>query len=294
MFKEKLILGMLAETALHPGSDRPRSGIDLPVQREEHTGFPIIQASGLKGAMREKAEVKGMDSALIEIIFGPENAEHAGALALTEARLLAFPVRSLSGVFVWITCPTFLNRYLRNLKMLDASPSLPPFDTFPELTADKAFVLENSGLSDPLVLEDLLFHLDATKSNEMKQWQEEIQKLLPEDSSSPHRYIREKFRKHLVLIDDESAQYLTRYGTQVTARNVLDENKTSKNLWYEETLPPDSVFYCLALFSDPRTSTSYKATALKTVFSQNIPPYLQIGGDETLGEGWLYLRCREV
>ena len=40
-------------TPLHAGSGQDLGIVDLPIQRERHTGFPKIEASGLKGSIRE-------------------------------------------------------------------------------------------------------------------------------------------------------------------------------------------------------------------------------------------------
>ena len=47
--------------------------------------------------------------------IGGEGNSHAGAITLTDARILAFPVRSLKGVFAWVTCPAVLERLARDL-----------------------------------------------------------------------------------------------------------------------------------------------------------------------------------
>src|SRR5207237_713332 len=45
-------------------------------------------------------------------------------LSVTDARILAFPVRSLRGVFAWVTCPAVLLRLTRDLGLagLDRGP----------------------------------------------------------------------------------------------------------------------------------------------------------------------------
>jgi CRISPR-associated protein Cmr4 len=54
MFKKAKLFFLLAETPLHPGSGGDSTGIvDLPIQRERYTNFPKIEASSLKGSLRE-------------------------------------------------------------------------------------------------------------------------------------------------------------------------------------------------------------------------------------------------
>lgn len=56
MFKKVLPFFMIAETPLHAGSGNDLGFVDLPIQRERHTGFPKIESSGLKGSIREAFE----------------------------------------------------------------------------------------------------------------------------------------------------------------------------------------------------------------------------------------------
>lgn len=56
MYKEKATLFLVCETSLHAGSGDDVGIVDLPIQREKHTQFPKIEASSLKGALREAFE----------------------------------------------------------------------------------------------------------------------------------------------------------------------------------------------------------------------------------------------
>src|SRR5690606_37356545 len=107
----KQILYLYVETPMHVGTGVGLGAVDMPIQREKHTGYPVVQASGVKGALRDTAELQWRDSdegnALINTIFGSDsnssNITHAGAMSPSDARILLFPVRALNGVFVWIT-----------------------------------------------------------------------------------------------------------------------------------------------------------------------------------------------
>lgn len=52
MFQAARMLYLYVETPLHAGTGRGLGAIDLPIQRERLTGYPIVQASGLKGRLR--------------------------------------------------------------------------------------------------------------------------------------------------------------------------------------------------------------------------------------------------
>jgi CRISPR-associated protein Cmr4 len=56
MYKKAKTFFMVLETPLHAGSGADLGIVDLPIQRERHTGIPKIEASGLKGCIREAFE----------------------------------------------------------------------------------------------------------------------------------------------------------------------------------------------------------------------------------------------
>ena len=128
------VLFVHALTSLHPGSGTALGAVDLPVQRERHTKWPLIPASSIKGVLRDacRPENEGEKNKW-EAVFGPEkieagsDASYAGALSFTDARILAFPVRSLNGVFAWTTCPGVLQRHARDLALagVNSVPSPP-------------------------------------------------------------------------------------------------------------------------------------------------------------------------
>ena len=115
---ENRLLGLMAETSIHAGTGRSTGIIDLPIQREGHTGWPCVYGSGVKGALRSRAEQQfGSDNASVTLVFGPDTrnaSDHAGALAVSDARLVLLPVRSLTSHFKWVSCPAALGRLARD------------------------------------------------------------------------------------------------------------------------------------------------------------------------------------
>ena len=80
MFKQAKPLFLIVETPLHAGSGNDLGIVDLPIQREKHTDYPKIEASGLKGSIREIFDAQRNKSE-IELVFGPEQGDlHAGCL----------------------------------------------------------------------------------------------------------------------------------------------------------------------------------------------------------------------
>jgi len=164
MFEKALVMCIYAETPIHPGSGAALGAVDLPIQRERHTEFPIIQGSSLKGVLRNAAEDVGITGTIkikegnkeveekwVDIIFGEQ--ERMGGISVTDARILAFPVRTLKGVFGWITSPLVLDRFRRDLGLAGIKVSW----NIPKPTSDEeAKICKNSNLTEEYVyIEDL-------------------------------------------------------------------------------------------------------------------------------------------
>jgi CRISPR-associated protein Cmr4 len=261
------IMGMLAETCLHPGTGQTAGAIDLPVARERTTNYPVIPGSGLKGALRDFAEQLSVNA---NSLFGqPDN---AGIIAVTDARLLLLPVRSLNSHFMWVTCPYLIERYRRDCELAAISTPLPELPSL-ELKAGQA-AAENRSYNR-LYLEELSFEIIPTDLTALA------------DALSPlikHDSIRNRLKNSLVVIDDDEFNYFSSHGLAVNARNELkQETKTSNNLWYEETIPPDTLFYAL-LIARPGEQHNQAVKTVIQLFEKR--PYLQVGGNETVGQGW--------
>ena len=279
-----LVLGLLAETFIHSGTGRNEGAIDLPAAREAATDYPFIPGSSLKGALRDYARQEWPDKTVggdenpdgggkkqqderVTQCFGKEGAEQAGGLLVSDARLLLLPVRSLNGAYKWATCPIVLERLRRDLERMNFSTVVPG-----GITVDEGNYLGKD--EGQLYLEERVFkHGDD----------------LPENLASaigelvPHEETRARLSDQLVILSDKDFAWFARYALSVQARNVLDKNKKSKNLWYEESLPPDTLMYALIA---ERTRKS-GIDDLQTLLTEK--PWLQTGGNETVGMGWFAL-----
>lgn len=72
-------------------------------------------------------------------------------------------------------------------------------------------------------------------------------------------------------------------ATQIIARNVLDnDTKKSKNLWYEEVVPADAVFYTIM-------KPAYRGSedVVRILSNKVSGQIMQIGGNETIGYGFV-------
>jgi CRISPR-associated protein Cmr4 len=274
-----------ALTGVHPGSGTAIGVVDLPIQRERHTEWPVIPGSSIKGVLRDVARRRQMDVGDVKAIFGSEPGGDltAGSVAVTDARILAFPVRSLKGVFAWVTCPGVLERLARDLAA--AGLNRPP--AWPRPEPNQAVFSSAMAVDGRLVLEEFDFSpvSDAEPSRaKTAAW---IAERLPNDAPTLDR-----FKTHLVILHDDDFTHFVRHATEVVARIGLDhETKTVRKgaLFYQEFLPPETLLYAIVLASDERAKDGMRADAVaaKLVGSvgQDGNGVLQIGGDETIGKG---------
>lgn len=269
-----MVLGLLAETALHPGSGQTGGAVDLPVSREAKTGYPVIYGSGMKGALRDKwRRAHGENSAQEEEIFGKPDT--AGGLAVTDARLLLLPVRSLNGHFKLATCPYLLRRFKRDLALVGLSNSTCWEVPIPGEGQAIIAVREEDKREEQrkLYLEEFVYEAERQDLDAMIKI---ISKLIKHDE------VKQYLKEQLVILSDDDFGYFTQYGLPVVARNKLDDNtKTSKNLWYEEQLPADTLLYTMVL---ARTGKDKAMDKLREFLKGS--PYVQVGGNETVGQGW--------
>jgi len=263
-----LILGLLAETSIHPGAGQSAGFVDLPVAREAATDYPVIVGSSVKGALLDMARNTqlGVDEPTRKRVFGEQDI--AGTLLVSDIRLLLLPVRSLKSQYKWLTCPHLIERLARDLRR--SSVAAP--DVGIQCVADGKYLGENE---NDLFLEERQFQFSGKLPTGLV---DQVQSLIP------HADSQQRVAQQLVVLSDRDFSWFARFGLAVTARNVLNpETKSSNNLWYEETIPPDSVFYGLLADRGGRS-----LDVVETMFAQR--PYLQVGGNETVGQGWFAVK----
>jgi CRISPR-associated protein Cmr4 len=295
------LLSLHAQTALHPGAGTALGTVDLPVQRERHTLWPTIAGSALKGILRDacrevvarerhqgdRKKANEEDAELVTL-FGPgkpeESSAHAGALSFTDARLLAFPVRSLRGVFAWVSCPAALHRLERDAVLVGKQlPMKPPKvdDNRVALPVGQCPCLVGES---HVVLEEFEFEKLEETDDKLAGWISE--NLLP--NSDSYEATRERFQKHFLVLSDNDFTHFARHATEVAARIGLNyETKTVRTgaLFYQEFLPAETLFYAVVLANPARSRTGDGKDGPGILRSLRVPALLQVGGDETTGKG---------
>jgi len=283
---KSLLLGLLAETSIHPGAGQSAGFVDLPVAREAATDYPVIVGSSMKGALLDMARTQGVDEGIRKRVFGEQ--ESAGALLVSDARLLLLPVRSLKSQYKWVTCPHLLERLSRDRAREAVANSKTGKSAHPTSACEIPPVAEHHylGADDgDLFLEERQFTPSPCDASKFDTLVTLVQSLL---SNEPlFAATRERVSKQLVVISDKDFVWFARYGLAINARNVLHETKkTSENLWYEETIPPDSLFYCLLAQRNDKAVVENDDALMVARKLFECRPYLQVGGNETVGQGW--------
>ena len=267
---KKAVLGLYAVSQIHAGAGSDTGIVDLPIQRERITGYPIIR--GVKGAFRHQVK---LDKNTIKDIFGPEQSEssdHAGAISFSEARILLFPVRGLKEPFYYVTCPQVLKRFRRDSEM---EFDIPQFEN-----NDESYIY--GGNNEDIHLEGIKIHT--------KEWSDDglwnaIKGLIPSDFA-------DDVKKRLVIVSDELFGYLVRTTTEVVPRIKIDEEKgTVKQgaLWYEEYLPMDSVMY--VVLRDRELGRAKYKNLMEVLVKAIDGKTITLGGKVGVGGGFMVVKA---
>lgn len=289
MFTEQSIAFIYCMSPVHMGAGTSLGVIDNPIQRERHTEHPVMAGSGIKGAMRHSSR-RIWDKALRKIVFGPEGdgAEHAGAVSFSDGQIVAFPVRSLKGAFVYITSPVALGRLERLAR--NAGLNIGCW-ALPSVKDEDAAVSNNDLLSgDNLVLESYLFSsVDAGGLKDIAEWIAD--KALPEGGGSD--FFREKLRNDLVLLSDAQFSFFVRNATVVEPHvRINDISGTAEDggLFITENLPPESLLVSMVMASQERKQKGVREEKGMTAEAimekvRSLGGFTQIGGNATTGRG---------
>ena len=309
-------------SSVHMGAGQGLEHIDLPIQREVHTKFPIFYASGIKGAFRQYALEKvwntlkddlkkvisltdldnwietfhsiGKDNLKEEIrkklysnkkvndddkdieklatdiknlaeIFGSQ--DQRGKLSITDSKILFFPVKSLKGVFAYVTCPLVLERYKEDIGL--------NIKNIPQLNEGEIYASSNLVLKDNrVILEEFEFENKKKINNFLKCLK------LPEE-------LKAQISQRFAIVDNDTFAYFVQNFTEVVNRiKVNPETGTVEKggLWTEEYLPAESILYSLW----------FEKEAIAEEYLPGDKELLNIGGNQTVGKGFVRIFYKEV
>ena len=294
-------------TPLHVGCGQAVGVVDLPVIRERATGYPYIPGSGIRGSLRDIFETRNRD--LTDTLFGPDNNtnteekaseseddKYAGCIAVHDARLLFYPVRSDQKVFLWITCLPVLERFKRDLEAFDSQFPLASMGDLKEISNDR--FVGPADLGAHVHLEEFRFQRaegeDAGKLAGVMQALEPVLGL-------------PGLAQRTVLVSAQSFYHFVNYATMLVQHNTLTSAKTVKGgmLFSVESLPPETVCYGMIGATSPRRDAARKKKLnrknmldeFRNTLIGNAPGKetvcLHLGGKESTGLGVTQLTWHE-
>lgn len=247
-------------TNMHMGSgDINFNIIDNEVQRDPITGFPTMFSSGVKGAFREHFEKCEAMAKETTDIFGSAKGDSStpGKLKFLSGSLLFLPVRASKGnqAYCMVTTKTMLNQFN---------------DLYRTITGDSyiaADLLDSVDMAKTYGKENVEVDGIKTENKEMNNQQSSFLKAL----------LGGDVEKAFIMTDSD----MKSINLPVLARNQL-ENGISQNLWYEEVVPHEAIFYT-AVLSDGTESGDKALDDFDKYISEN--NLVQFGGNASIGYG---------
>lgn len=303
------LLYLFTRTPLHVGAGASVGAIDQPVQRERHTGFPIIPASSMKGSFADqwptglsdkegysirlttKKEKQGEKEKTVvdhasetAWLFGSDTTDlsFAGSLIFSEARILAFPIRSAKGSYAWITCPLALQRAARDGVI--TSDLSEPSDSQAIFKPGNDSKLALPG--DKIVLEEYCFtHTGTYPENLAKA----LADLVPNDA------LFQSIADRLVILSNGLFSHFVTTACEVAQHvRISDETGTAEGtgLFNQENVPADTLFYSVLGATKSRVPNGdfngRSADDALAEFARKVAnvKVFQFGGDASTGLGF--------
>lgn len=283
------LLGIYTKSPLHVGTGTSVDIVDLPITRERITNYPVIPGSAVKGVLRQTARDCGIADLEVNVLFGNEeggrkdddgneNKAYAGAMSFGEAKLLAWPVRSLKGCFAWVTCPLALQRFAR-----DTGKSL----AIPDPETDHCFAPDAVSSAGVVVLEE--YPLTVVTTEVYNAAKSNIDRIVTElKAASDDPVWLSDLEQRLIIVSDENFQHIVTTTTEIVARISIDsKTRTNQTLFNQENTPSESLYYALCTYLGERTKEADAQSTCKTferMFTDD-KAYIQFGGNETIGLG---------
>ena len=266
-----------ALSALHCGTGQSVGVVDLPIARERATKLPMVPGSTLRGVLRDEVDEQDVSALFGSLNTASDANSFAGAFSIGDAALLTLPVRSLAGVVCYATSPFILNRYARDRRRGRLqTPCLP---------ADLEHVAVSHGsvnrLEGKVVLEDL--DLTAIEDPNADEWAQ----ILAQAAHAKDEEAQEDFTKRFAILPDDVMDFLSETGTEIRARIAINPDTGTVKpgaLWYEESLPADSLLWgvfavAASLKEDDRRTENDLAKVVPDA------TLLQLGGKAGVGRG---------
>ncbi|SHK23750.1 type III-B CRISPR module RAMP protein Cmr4 [Thermocrinis minervae] len=279
-------------TPMHIGVGSGIGHIDLPIYREVPTNFPAIPASSIKGVLRQrwlestlkhsgKGSLKEYDEALekgedespcVKLsskIFGSQKGE--GSLVVYDGRILFFPVRSVKGIFAYVTCPYVLKRFEQDTNIAVTMSDYENLKDGETIVLNSEEIVYEKGDKLYLVLEEFAFSVCERRNDQL--WN-----LAKKIGIRP---------KRIAVVSDSVFSHMVESYTEVQTHTKIDLTTGTVEegaLWTEEYVPPETIFYVKMQLLNSGQLPDCEEVKFSSWLSQEVKA-LMIGGNTTTGKG---------
>ncbi len=286
-----------ALSQIHCGIGQGLNDIDLPTARNKVSGHPLVPASSLKGVLKDEFMNKNQDEAwqadCVALFGGDGSSEHASAISVGDANLLALTVRSFFGTYAYLASPYTLLQFKQLLKRRGETVEL----NVPQANTEsyKVQICQDSLLTqtdnNQVLLEELDLLIDTTTKADV--WAELIAPLFFDDAEG-----QSIFKKRFAIVDDNALNFICDTGLPVDARIAIDDKTGTVKLgalWYEETVPAESLFMGnIAVDRSYHPQWKKSAQELNRLLLDASPVHCQVGGKSTTGKGFVEINFTEA
>lgn len=292
------LFSMTAVTHVHVGEGQTQAAIDQPIARERQTELPFIPGHGIKGANRSQ-----FDEDEAKTLFG--DIGQVSHIIQCEASLLLLPLRAKGLAYVQATSPLLLRRLARSLAFVGRETEAEQIFQFAS-EATKA-LSENGSMDVKRLMSHGINSIEgfefesASASETLSDLAAALTEILDPDNE-------QDLAQRLIVMTEEAFKHFATHALPVRTRNALSSEKTSINIWQEETLAPDTVFACIIgardyVMVELETGKEEDQDPVDLLLKQlggvsledggDIPEsvFFQVGGNETVGQGFFKLRA---
>ncbi|AXU10577.1 type III-B CRISPR module RAMP protein Cmr4 [Parvimonas micra] len=273
---ESKFYGLKCITNLFVGNgDNSYGIIDNQVEKDPILETPIIPSSSLKGSLRDFFENNSDNNIKITEIFGSDAKEtkntNSGSYSFFTAQLLFRPMRVSDGNFTYclVTTVDLLEKMIQMVSDLNGDLPCDMLKAIKKVKEKMNNLKDKYGISNKDISVEG-YDLEYCKEDVNKDVNKAIDLLLN---------IFEKFNlKNGVPIVILKPEIFKEIDLPIVARNQLEDG-LSNNLWYEEIVPHESIFYFAVMYPDNNDSFKKFDEELRS----NI---IRFGGGASIGYGY--------
>ena len=268
---ESKFYGLKCITNLFVGNgDNSYGIIDNQVEKDPILETPIIPSSSLKGSLRDFFENNSDNNIKITEIFGSDAKEtkntNSGSYSFFTAQLLFRPMRVSDGNFTYclVTTVDLLEKMIQMVSDLNDDLPCDMQEAIKKVKEKMNNLNDKYGISNKDI---------SVEGYDLEHCKEEVDKVI--DLLNKFEKINLKNGVPIVILKPEIFKEI---DLPIVARNQLEDG-LSNNLWYEEIVPHESIFYFAIMYPD--NNDSFKKFDKK--LRSNI---IRFGGGASIGYGY--------